>query len=97
MAAELDADPPTVVMSRLDGTAVRGPIEGRFADNCRDSVGTVLLLEEDRVVEGPDGTWSVDQAWTVDAADLAIWWRRWLVGDRGSGRGEVWNGWRGRL
>jgi hypothetical protein len=32
VSAELDADPPTVVMSRLGGTAIRGPIRGHVAD-----------------------------------------------------------------
>lgn len=39
--AELDADPPTVVMSRLGGAAVRGPISGHLADALAETVTRV--------------------------------------------------------
>jgi hypothetical protein len=41
VSAELDADPPTVVMSRLGGTAIRGPIRGHVADALAGAVTRV--------------------------------------------------------
>ncbi|MFC5834575.1 phosphotransferase family protein [Nonomuraea insulae] len=41
VSADLDADPPTVVMSRLRGEPVRGPITGRLADAIAEAVTRV--------------------------------------------------------
>jgi hypothetical protein len=41
VSAEPDADPPTVVMSRLAGAAVRGPIGGHMADALAGAVTRV--------------------------------------------------------
>ena len=65
--------------------------------DCADPDGPVLLFEEDRAVQCPDGNWAIDQAWTIDAVTLAAWWERWLTGERSAARGAAWSGWRGRL
>lgn len=38
VTADLDADPPTVVMSRLGGAAVRGPIKGHLAEALAEAI-----------------------------------------------------------
>jgi hypothetical protein len=70
---------------------------GHAAVDCRDDAAPVVMFEEDRAAEQSDGTWVIDEAWTLDAPNLAIWWERWLNGVRASTSNEVWTGWRGRL
>jgi len=70
---------------------------GHAAVDCHDEAGPVVMFEEDWVAKQPDGTWVVDQAWTVDAPNLTTWWERWLTGGQVGTRGEIWTGWRGRL
>ncbi|MGP3955809.1 phosphotransferase family protein [Nonomuraea sp. 3N208] len=41
VTADLEADPPTVVMSRLGGAAVEGPIKGQLADALAEAVTRV--------------------------------------------------------
>ncbi|MFB9250536.1 phosphotransferase family protein [Sphaerisporangium melleum] len=50
MAADLHADPPMVVMSRLDGTAVHGPVRGPVADALAESLTRVQLAIPQRVL-----------------------------------------------
>lgn len=49
--ADLEADPPTVVMSRLGGAAVAGPIEGQLADALAEAVTGVQQAIPQRVLE----------------------------------------------
>ncbi|MEV6155884.1 aminoglycoside phosphotransferase family protein [Nonomuraea sp. NPDC052129] len=49
--ADLEADPPTVVMSRLGGAAVAGPIEGHLADALAEAVTEVQQAIPQRVLE----------------------------------------------
>ncbi|MEV0345547.1 aminoglycoside phosphotransferase family protein [Nonomuraea sp. NPDC050680] len=49
--ADLEADPPTVVMSRLDGAAVEGPITGQLADALAEAVTGIQLAIPQRVLE----------------------------------------------
>ncbi len=51
VSAELRADPPTVVMSRLDGTRVNGPIRGRLADALAQAIDTMQRAIPRRVLE----------------------------------------------
>ncbi|GAA4226919.1 hypothetical protein FHR32_002434 [Streptosporangium album] len=51
VTADLDADPPTVVMSRLGGAAVDGPIKGQLADALAEAVTRVQQSIPPRVLE----------------------------------------------
>ncbi|WP_214326525.1 phosphotransferase family protein [Nonomuraea sediminis] len=51
VTADLDADPPTVVMSRLGGGAVHGPIKGQLADALAEAVDRVQQAIPRHVLE----------------------------------------------
>lgn len=51
VTADLAADPPTVVMSRLGGAAVQGPILGRLADALAEAVTRVQQAVPQPVLE----------------------------------------------
>ncbi|MBT2233382.1 phosphotransferase family protein [Nonomuraea sp. NEAU-A123] len=51
VTADLAADPPTVVMSRLGGSAVHGPIRGHLADAMAEAVTRVQQAVPLRVLE----------------------------------------------
>jgi aminoglycoside phosphotransferase (APT) family kinase protein len=51
VSADLEAEPPTVVMSRLGGTVVVGPIKGRLADALAEAVTEVQQAIPQRVLE----------------------------------------------
>ncbi|MEV1171950.1 phosphotransferase [Nonomuraea sp. NPDC049784] len=51
VTAELRADPPTVVMSRLDGAAVSGEITGKLVDALAEAVTGVQQAIPPRVLE----------------------------------------------
>ncbi len=51
VTADLEADPPTVVMSRLGGAAVHGPITGQLADALAEAVTRVQQAIPQRVLE----------------------------------------------
>jgi aminoglycoside phosphotransferase (APT) family kinase protein len=51
VTADLEADPPTVAMSRLGGAAVEGPIKGQLADALAEAVTRVQHAIPQRVLE----------------------------------------------
>ncbi|WP_283133200.1 phosphotransferase family protein [Rhizohabitans arisaemae] len=51
VTADLDGDPPTVVMSRLDGVPVRGPITGPLSDALAEAVTRVQQAIPQAVLE----------------------------------------------
>ncbi|WP_143591712.1 hypothetical protein [Thermoactinospora rubra] len=52
VTADLDADPPTVVMSRLGGAAVRGPIKGHTTS------GSLILNTPASAIAHSSSPWS---------------------------------------
>ncbi|MEV4011927.1 aminoglycoside phosphotransferase family protein [Nonomuraea angiospora] len=51
VTAELEADPPTVVMSRLDGTTVSGEIAGKLVDALAEAITGVQRSIPSRVLD----------------------------------------------